>query len=182
MMDVRTENCLACNGSRHAYWTDGIWGPCIDCCCIDCGKFAISCSCIGWSYETLLNDVVILKQKFYKLSNAKNYEALFTRKKCMLNLCSKYKEILYNISYGNGTSDGIEFDGIGPDNCKFLFDIDKNISKDDLTFERIYKNEKMNIGILLEMTFPNFIEQIEKIESKLEKFDVDFLIECINSY
>jgi hypothetical protein len=41
--------CPACQGSGIAYMTDGIYGPCIFCCCIDCGAYTLhgceECKC-----------------------------------------------------------------------------------------------------------------------------------------
>ena len=34
--------CDTCGGSGVSYWTDGIYGNCLSCCCIDCGK---NCTC-----------------------------------------------------------------------------------------------------------------------------------------
>ena len=36
------EVCVACNGSGISYWGDDVYGNCLLCCCIDCGKI---CSC-----------------------------------------------------------------------------------------------------------------------------------------
>ena len=40
--DNEDECCLACGGSGRSYWSDGIYGNCLICCCIDCGK---NCTC-----------------------------------------------------------------------------------------------------------------------------------------
>lgn len=38
-------NCLACCGSGTAYWSDDCYGSCMECCCINCEKFADECTC-----------------------------------------------------------------------------------------------------------------------------------------
>jgi hypothetical protein len=30
--------CSVCDNTRRAYWSDDIWGPCIECCCMSCGS------------------------------------------------------------------------------------------------------------------------------------------------
>ena len=40
--DNEEECCIACGGSGICYWSDGIYGNCLMCCCIDCGK---NCKC-----------------------------------------------------------------------------------------------------------------------------------------
>jgi hypothetical protein len=44
-INVEHETCYACCGSGRSYWCDGIYGACIQCCCIDCGKFDKDCKC-----------------------------------------------------------------------------------------------------------------------------------------
>lgn len=48
--------CPACQGSGIAYMTDGIYGPCIHCCCIDCGAFILhgceECKCTDSDTDT----------------------------------------------------------------------------------------------------------------------------------
>ncbi len=34
--------CDVCQDSGISYWSDGIYGNCLECCCIDCGK---NCTC-----------------------------------------------------------------------------------------------------------------------------------------
>ena len=31
--------CFACGGSGRSYWSDDCYGSCLECCCINCGKF-----------------------------------------------------------------------------------------------------------------------------------------------
>ncbi len=38
--------CDACRGSGTSYWSDDIYGACLDCCCIDCKKFNWDCKCV----------------------------------------------------------------------------------------------------------------------------------------
>lgn len=35
--------CRACDGSGKSYWAEGMYGSCLECCCIDCGKFECIC-------------------------------------------------------------------------------------------------------------------------------------------
>ena len=35
--------CMACQETRRSYWTDGIYGSCLECCCIDCGERKCKC-------------------------------------------------------------------------------------------------------------------------------------------
>lgn len=52
-VDVTTKNniyhekemCDVCGGTGRSYWSDGIYGACIQCCCIECEKFDYKCSC-----------------------------------------------------------------------------------------------------------------------------------------
>ena len=37
--------CEACNGEMISYWTDGVYGACLMCCCIDCKKLDKECIC-----------------------------------------------------------------------------------------------------------------------------------------
>ena len=37
--------CFACGGSGTSYWTDDCYGSCLECCCINCGKFDDECEC-----------------------------------------------------------------------------------------------------------------------------------------
>lgn len=30
--------CYVCSGTGRSYWSDGIYGACLECCCIDCGS------------------------------------------------------------------------------------------------------------------------------------------------
>ena len=46
------KNCLIknradciCGGSGKSYWSDGIYGSCLECCCINCDKFNNECKC-----------------------------------------------------------------------------------------------------------------------------------------
>jgi hypothetical protein len=38
-------DCDICGGSGTTYWSDDCYGPCLECCCIDCGKFNDECQC-----------------------------------------------------------------------------------------------------------------------------------------
>lgn len=38
-------DCDICNGSRRQYWSDDIYGICLECCCIDCKKLNKECRC-----------------------------------------------------------------------------------------------------------------------------------------
>jgi hypothetical protein len=38
-------DCYACNNTRISYWSDDIYGPCMECCCIDCEKLCSLCRC-----------------------------------------------------------------------------------------------------------------------------------------
>lgn len=44
--DTNNDNelCIACNGSGISYWSDGIYGNCLECRCIDCGKEKCICN------------------------------------------------------------------------------------------------------------------------------------------
>ena len=37
--------CNSCRGNGKAYWSDGIYGSCLECCCINCKKFDNECVC-----------------------------------------------------------------------------------------------------------------------------------------
>jgi uncharacterized protein YkuJ len=37
------DKCYACGGSGTSYWSDGIYGSCLECCCINCEKFNSEC-------------------------------------------------------------------------------------------------------------------------------------------
>ena len=37
--------CFACGGSGTSYWSDECYGPCLECCCINCKKFDDECKC-----------------------------------------------------------------------------------------------------------------------------------------
>ena len=37
-------SCNVCNGSRISYWSDGVDGYCLECCCINCGKTSCDCN------------------------------------------------------------------------------------------------------------------------------------------
>jgi hypothetical protein len=37
--------CTECGGTGISYWSDGIYGACMECCCIDCGKSDLKCTC-----------------------------------------------------------------------------------------------------------------------------------------
>jgi hypothetical protein len=43
--DIDRMNCLACRGSGTSYWSDDCYGSCMECCCINCEKFADECTC-----------------------------------------------------------------------------------------------------------------------------------------
>ena len=38
--------CDACDDSGTSYWSDGIYGNCMMCCCIECGEKKKFCTCI----------------------------------------------------------------------------------------------------------------------------------------
>jgi hypothetical protein len=38
--------CYMCQGSGTSYWSDDVYGPCLECCCIDCEEFLDECKCI----------------------------------------------------------------------------------------------------------------------------------------
>lgn len=42
----KKKTCFTCGGSGTSYWSDGCYGSCLDCCCINCGKFNSICECI----------------------------------------------------------------------------------------------------------------------------------------
>jgi hypothetical protein len=35
--------CTVCNNSGRSYWSDGMYGPCLECRCINCGKSTCIC-------------------------------------------------------------------------------------------------------------------------------------------
>jgi hypothetical protein len=37
--------CHSCRNTGISYWSDGIYGACLECCCIDCGKRNCECCC-----------------------------------------------------------------------------------------------------------------------------------------
>lgn len=37
--------CFSCRGSGTSYWSDDIYGSCLECCCINCGNFYDECDC-----------------------------------------------------------------------------------------------------------------------------------------
>jgi len=37
--------CVACSGTGTSYWSDDIYGSCLECCCINCSKFREDCKC-----------------------------------------------------------------------------------------------------------------------------------------
>jgi hypothetical protein len=39
------DNCEQCDGSRVQYWSDDIYGVCLECCCINCEKLNKNCRC-----------------------------------------------------------------------------------------------------------------------------------------
>lgn len=39
---LEDEVCVLCSDSGISYWSDGVYGNCLECCCIDCGK---NCTC-----------------------------------------------------------------------------------------------------------------------------------------
>jgi len=39
------EPCEMCGDSGKSYWCNDIYGSCLECCCIDCGKKNENCSC-----------------------------------------------------------------------------------------------------------------------------------------
>lgn len=43
--DIDRMNCLDCRGSGTSYWSDDCYGSCMECCCINCEKFADECTC-----------------------------------------------------------------------------------------------------------------------------------------
>jgi hypothetical protein len=42
---VEKEICPACFGSGRSYWSDDVYGSCLECCCINCDKFRDNCTC-----------------------------------------------------------------------------------------------------------------------------------------
>ncbi len=45
--------CDACNGYGISYWSGGVWGYCMECCCIDCGKSDLKCTCLEDDLKSL---------------------------------------------------------------------------------------------------------------------------------
>ena len=43
---LKVQDCIACRGRGVSYWTDGIYGNCMECCCIDCGYPDEKCQCV----------------------------------------------------------------------------------------------------------------------------------------
>jgi hypothetical protein len=37
--------CVACSGTGTSYWSDDIYGSCLECCCINCSEFYKDCKC-----------------------------------------------------------------------------------------------------------------------------------------
>ena len=35
-VEYNKDICYACGGSGISYWSDDIYGPCLECCCVDC--------------------------------------------------------------------------------------------------------------------------------------------------
>lgn len=46
-IEIKCEDdiCDSCHNSRISYWSDGIYGTCMDCSCINCGKLGKNCNC-----------------------------------------------------------------------------------------------------------------------------------------
>ncbi len=44
LIDEKLDLCNSCGGSGISYWSDDIYGSCLECCCINCGKK--NCTCI----------------------------------------------------------------------------------------------------------------------------------------
>jgi hypothetical protein len=40
-----TKVCHACNGTGTSYWSDDVYGPCMECSCIDCSNITDRCTC-----------------------------------------------------------------------------------------------------------------------------------------
>lgn len=49
--EVENEICCACFGSGTSYWSDDIYGSCLECCCINCEKFHMNCTCYYDSHK-----------------------------------------------------------------------------------------------------------------------------------
>jgi hypothetical protein len=48
--DDDDEKCPVCNGTGISYWSDDIYGNCLECCCINCGKEKCNCEVSGEIY------------------------------------------------------------------------------------------------------------------------------------
>lgn len=44
--EYKDPDCYACRDTGTSYWSDGVYGNCLECCCIDCGKKNGHCICI----------------------------------------------------------------------------------------------------------------------------------------
>ena len=74
MYDEDDNICAACNGTGNSYWSDDCYGTCLECCCINCGKFGNGCKCCNYcdlcdSYYD--NDE---KHNCYSCKKCKKYE------------------------------------------------------------------------------------------------------------
>jgi DNA-directed RNA polymerase subunit M/transcription elongation factor TFIIS len=38
-------SCHACLDTKISYWSDDVYGACLECCCIDCGELNAECTC-----------------------------------------------------------------------------------------------------------------------------------------
>lgn len=85
-------NCLDCGNSRRSYWTDGIYGCCIECCCINCNNLYNNCIC-----TTCKNCKEIYSIKYehicYKCDKCNNFSKYEICRECYCNKCNIIKNI-----------------------------------------------------------------------------------------
>jgi hypothetical protein len=105
----KKEICIACNGSGRSYWSDGIHGSCLECCCIKCRKFNVECSC---TYCDNCKDYFTKEEKHtcyecgkcgeyvkygeeshYSYKNPKDISENHDCKCC--NICNKFKSCIF---------------------------------------------------------------------------------------
>jgi len=55
---MATFDCDTCADTGTSYWSDDVYGNCLDCCCIDCGEFLAKtgCKCVE-NKETLTSHI-----------------------------------------------------------------------------------------------------------------------------
>ena len=88
---IEEDFCDACWGSGRSYWSDGIYGNCLMCCCIDCGKNCRCTKCDKCS-DRIIYDMEHKCKLCVRCNNWKQYDC--TCEKCIK--CNRYEILRTN--------------------------------------------------------------------------------------